>query len=378
MKTLTVNLPGAAYPIHIGHDILEQHLPRLLEAVSPERVVAITNDTLHRLYPGRIARALEGHPWPVELLTVPDGEQFKTLDTLSTLYDRMMALAATRKTAVVAFGGGVIGDMAGLLAATFMRGIPLIQVPTTLLAQVDSSVGGKTAVNHPRGKNIIGAFKQPEGVVIDLAFLETLPGRELRAGLFELIKHGIIRDAELFDFLESNQAQFGGRNWEFWEEAVFRSCRVKAGVVEKDEKEAGLRAILNFGHTLAHLIETHTGYDQYLHGEAVGVGMLFATFVSRRMDHLGDDAAGRIRSVLEPLIHPVAMPRLDVSAFEGLLMHDKKASAGTLRFILLKALGEAFIREKTEPAELWPLFGDFLAQSPNVLRMKGGSFKSSG
>ena len=149
-------------------------------------------------------------------------------------------------------------------------------------------------------------------------------------------------------------------------------------MVEKDEKEAGLRAILNFGHTLAHLIETHTGYDQYLHGEAVGVGMLFATFVSRRMDHLGDDAAGRIRSVLEPLIHPVAMPRLDVSAFEGLLMHDKKASAGTLRFILLKALGEAFIREKTEPAELWPLFCDFLAQSPNVLGMKGGSLKSSG
>lgn len=372
MKTLTVNLPGAAYPIHIGHHILGANLPGLLEAVSPERVVVITDERVNSLYPGCIARALEGHPWPVDLIAVPDGEPFKTLETLATLYDRMMALAATRGTAVVAFGGGVVGDMAGFLAATFMRGIPLIQVPTTLLAQVDSSVGGKTAVNHPRGKNIIGAFKQPEGVVIDLAFLETLPEREMKAGLFELIKHGIIRDAELFDFLATNQAKFSGRNWDFWEEAVFRSCQVKAGVVEKDEKEAGLRAILNFGHTLAHLIETHTGYNQYLHGEAVGVGMLFAAFVSRRMDHIDEGAVERIRSVLEPLVNPVVMPRLEAPEFEALLMHDKKASDHTLRFIVLKALGEAFIREKTAPAELWPLFGEFLAESPNVMQMSTG------
>ena len=374
MKTLTVNLPSASYPIHVGKGILDTELPRLVEAVSPERVVVVAADRLHELYPDRIAGALRGTHLPLDTITVPGGESFKTLDTLSGLFDRLMALGANRGTAVVAFGGGVVGDMAGFLAATFMRGIPLIQVPTTLLAQVDSSVGGKTAVNHPLGKNSIGAFKQPAGVVIDLELLGTLPDRELRAGLFELIKHGIIRDAGLFDFLENrrdilavNPSQSG--EWSFWEEAVYRSCGIKAAVVEADEREADLRAILNFGHTLAHLIETHTGYTQVLHGEAVGVGMMFAAHVSRQMGKLSLEELERIRGLLEPLLAPIVMAPLAGNEFTELLLHDKKAGNRTLRFILLKSLGEATISEKTRPEDLWAAFTEFLAAS-QMIRME--------
>jgi len=370
MKTLQVALPGSrGYPIHIGPGTLESHLPQVVREHARELVMVVTNETLAALYPGVPERPLAPLGLRVERCVLPDGERHKTLATLATIYDRLMACGAHRNTLLLAFGGGVVGDMAGFAAATFMRGVPCVQVPTTLLAQVDSSVGGKTAVNHPLGKNAIGAFSQPRAVVMDMNLLATLPPRELRAGLFELIKHGIIRDRELFAFLEERTTLFAGHDWAFWEEAVWRSCRVKAAVVAQDEREADLRAVLNFGHSLAHLIETHTGYASVLHGEAVGTGMLFAAFASRAWGSLPEGDYARIRAMLAPLLTPVRLPPLDEAAFTRLLMHDKKAEAETLRFVVLHGLGEVGVREGTRPAELWPLFGDFLRAEPDALHL---------
>jgi len=370
MRDLSVNLPGAAYTIHIGAGASSKSLRAMVQEVAKELVVVVTNDTVDGLYPQRIAKELEGLPCRVEHCIVKDGEQYKNLDTLETILNRMMEVEANRSTLVVAFGGGVVGDMAGFAAATFMRGVPVVQVPTTLLSHVDSSVGGKTAVNLPMGKNAVGAFKQPNGVVIDLEFLATLPERELHAGMFELIKHGIIRDLEMFEFLETNQDKFSSQDWDFWEEAVFRSCRVKASVVEQDEKETDLRAILNFGHTLAHLIETHTGYDTYLHGEAVGTGMIYAAYASKAWGMLSEEEYERILALLAPLARPIVLPPLDEERFTGLLMHDKKASNRTVRFVALRQLGHAIIREGTTPAEMWPLFQQFLADHSDLIQVE--------
>ena len=374
MRTLDVTLPSGAYPIHIGAGVLRSHLPGLVARATREAAVIVTNETLAQIYPSLIEDALREARVRVATVVLPDGERFKSLDTLGTIYDALMAAHANRKTVLIAFGGGVIGDMAGFAAATFMRGMPLIQVPTTLLAQVDSSVGGKTAVNHREGKNAIGAFKQPLGVVMELEFLTTLPERERRAGLFELIKHGIVRDRALFDDLAAGRAQLtgspGADGWAFWEDAIERSCRIKAAVVQEDEHEQHVRAILNFGHTLAHLIETHTGYATYLHGEAVGVGMLFAAFASHAWGLLPAAEWERIRSVLEPLVTPVRLPPLAEARFAELLLHDKKAAGRSLRFIVLERLGRAALRDGTTPAELWPLFQRFLAAQPQVLRLQ--------
>jgi 3-dehydroquinate synthase len=369
MKTLDVQLPGASYPITIGAGILDAALREVVGRHGKELVLVVTNETLAGLYPGRIEAALQGLPVQVESCVLPDGERYKTLETLAHIFDRLMALEANRQALLIAFGGGVIGDMTGFAAACFMRGVPYIQVPTTLLADVDSSVGGKTAVNHPLGKNAIGAFKQPQAVVMELDFLRSLPPREMRAGTFELIKHGIIRDSTLFDFLEEHRGDLDGMDPVFWEEAVARSCRVKAEVVAQDERETDLRAILNFGHSLAHLIETHAGYGSVLHGEAVGAGMLFAAYVSHRWGGLDSYEYGRIRDLLLPLTQPISMPPLDPDAFAHLLMHDKKAGSGTLKFVALNGLGHAVIRGGTAPAELWPMLQDFLREQPQVLRV---------
>lgn len=375
MRTLDVTLPSASYPIHIGVGVLRSHLPGLVAQTTRDAAVVVTNETLAGLYPSLVESVLRETRLRVATVVLPDGEARKTLDTLAAIYDGLMTAQANRRSALIAFGGGVVGDMAGFAAATFMRGMPLIQVPTTLLAQVDSSIGGKTAVNHREGKNAIGAFKQPAGVVMDLEFLRTLPERERRAGLFELIKHGIIRDRALFDDLAAGLSRltqaFGPEaEWLFWEDAIARSCRVKAEVVRQDEREEHLRAILNFGHTLAHLVETHTGYETYLHGEAVGVGMLFAAHASHAWGLLPGEDLARIRAVLEPLVTPVRMAPLDEARFTELLLHDKKASARRLRFIVLEGLGRAAIREETAPAELWPLFQRFLADQPQVMRLQ--------
>jgi 3-dehydroquinate synthase len=376
MQSLRVSLPPGSpgYPIQIGEGILDAELRALAEPLARELVVVVTNDTLERLYPGRVIQALQGLEARLESCVIPDGERFKTLETLASIFDRLMALGANRQTLLIAFGGGVVGDVAGFAAGTFMRGIKMLQVPTTLLAQVDSSIGGKTAVNHPSGKNAIGVFKQPAGVVIDPHFLRTLPERELRAGLFELIKHGIIADKPLFEFLESNAPRLARPNWDrdgrFWEEAIARSVAVKCRVVEADESESGPRAALNFGHTVGHLIETLTHYESYLHGEAVGVGMLFAGYLSRAWGDLAEAEFTRLRNLLEPLISPVRLPLLDERTFTELMLHDKKSSGRAVRYILLRGLGDVFIREKTSPGEVWPVFRQFVRDHPGICQVR--------
>ena len=278
-----------------------------------------------------------------------------------------MEISANRKTLLIAFGGGVIGDMAGFAAATFVRGIPYIQIPTTLLAHVDSSVGGKTAVNHPLGKNTIGAFKQPEYVCIELSFLKTLSSRELNAGYIELLKHGIIHDEKFFDFVQSHYLE--PLDFEFLEEAILRSCAIKGRVVEKDETETGIRATLNFGHTLGHLIETHCGYGTYLHGEAVGTGMLFAAFLSKQEQLLDPSSWETIREFLEPKLRSVTLPKLDYDLFSSLLLHDKKASREAVNFIFLREIGSCFIQKEMPLDLIWKHFTGFCEEFPNLCQL---------
>ena len=367
MQELTVNLPGRSYQITIGTNHWSTSLTKILQERNACQVVVVTNDALQRLYPDLLATELQQNGFETATCVIPDGEPHKTLSDLTRIYDFLLERSANRKTWLIAFGGGVIGDMTGFAAGTFMRGIPFVQVPTTLLANVDSSVGGKTAVNHPLGKNMIGVFKQPEYVCIDLEFLKTLPIRELRAGYFELAKHGLIHDRSLFEFLQ--QQTLEPLDFEFLEEVVTRSCDVKRRVVEEDEQETGLRATLNFGHTLGHLIETHAGYGQWLHGEAVGTGMLFATYVSWQEGHLTEENYQRIRDFLLPLLPEVTLPQLDAMAFRALLLHDKKAENQAVNFILLRSLGECFIQRQMSVETLWKHFGRFLETFPRACHL---------
>ena len=360
MTTLTVQIPGHEYDIHIGNGILQSQLLQAAQKFASELIVVVTNTTLQTQYPFHIQKCLASLNLSVETCIVPDGENYKTLQTLNRIYDFLLEKQANRKTLLIAFGGGVIGDMAGFAAATFMRGIPYIQVPTTLLSQVDSSIGGKTAVNHPLGKNTIGVFKQPVFVCMELLFLKTLPPRELKAGFFELLKHGIIHDANLFDFLQKYPHLLAPLDLDVFEQAIETSCLVKARVVEQDEKETGLRATLNFGHTLGHLIETHTGYTAYLHGEAVGVGMLFAAFVSQELQVLTQDAFQQIVASLKPHITPIRLPPLDFARFQELILHDKKSTQHSVNFILVRKIGESFIHKNMTAEMLWPLFKKFI------------------
>ncbi len=367
MRTLHVKTLGGEYPIVIGRNILEATLPKAVLRSGGEMVVVITNTTLETLHLQRLLLALQNIPLRVEWLSVPDGEQHKTLTQLERIHDHLMKLQANRRTTLVAFGGGVVGDITGLTAATYMRGIPYIQVPTTLLSFVDSSIGGKTAVNHPRGKNSIGAFKQPNSVVTELEFLNTLPKRELRAGLFELIKHGIIRDLDLFDFIACQEGDVFDAQAAFWEEAVTRSCMVKRDLVQKDEREQGVRSLLNFGHSLAHLLETHTEYRGCLHGEAVGIGMMFAAFASHKKWGLSKTDWKKMKQILTPWLMPIDTPPLSREQFADLLSHDKKNTAKGLNFIALTHLGQAVARPTTQIIDLWPCFQDFVQQHPQLL-----------
>ncbi|MEF8794073.1 MAG: 3-dehydroquinate synthase, partial [Thiohalorhabdus sp.] len=275
---------------------------------------------------------------------LPDGEAYKTLATLEQVYDQMLAARADRKTAVIALGGGVVGDLAGFAAATYQRGVPYVQVPTTLLAQVDAAVGGKTAVNHPRGKNMIGAFHQPRAVIADTDTLATLPDRELRAGFAEVVKYGLIRDPEFFTYLEGNAEAVLAREPGPLSEAIYQSCRNKAEVVAADEHEAGSRALLNLGHTFAHAIETGTGYTQWLHGEAVAVGMVMAAEASHQLGWLPQDGVDRLRALFERAGLPLAGPAdLPVARYLELMGLDKKAEAGQVRYVLLEEIGAAFV-----------------------------------
>ncbi len=368
MKTLQVNLPGREYQIDIGQNILDIQLPKAVKRNSTAHVVVVTNTTLQELYPNFVFNLLADSGVKVSTCVLPDGEKYKNLDTLSMVFDFLMDVCANRKSLLIAFGGGVIGDMAGFAASTFVRGIPFIQVPTTLLSDVDSSVGGKTAVNHPSGKNTIGAFKQPEYVCIELSFLKTLPSRELKAGHMELLKHGLIQDADFFNYTQQHSLE--PLDFDYLEEAIFRSCKIKAKVVEKDETEKGLRANLNFGHTLGHLIETHAGYGKYLHGEAVGAGMLFATFVSWRRNEITLNEWDLISSALTQYLMPLKLLKMDFDTFRNLILHDKKAQKQAVNFILLNKLGKSFILPEMSVEILWEEFNLFVKEYPRIIRLE--------
>ncbi len=340
MHTLTVALGARSYPIHIGPGLLAQ--PELLCAhLKTPRVAIVTNDVVAPLYLAGVRRGLEERGVRVTEIVLPDGEAHKDWATLNRIFDALLTGHCERSTTLVALGGGVIGDMGGFAAATYQRGMQFIQIPTTLLAQVDSSIGGKTAINHPLGKNMIGAFYQPRLVLADTATLDTLPPRELRAGLAEVIKYGLIRDAEFFAWLESSLERLLAREPEALAFAIARSCASKAEVVAADETEQGERALLNLGHTFGHAIETGLGHGQWLHGEAVAAGAMMAAELSRELGWLDSAAVQRIEALFQRVGLPVQGPALGAPRYLELMAHDKKVEAGRMRLVLLKAIGEA-------------------------------------
>jgi len=310
------------------------------------KCVVISDPQVKRLYGSLVSDSLTQSGFNVEILTIPEGEENKTLDIVERLYREMLLFGLDRKSFVVSLGGGLVGDVAGFAAATYMRGIRFVQVPTTLLAQVDASVGGKVGVNLPEGKNLVGAFHQPSLVLIDSEVLKTLPERELKAGFAEVTKYGIIRDADFFSFLEGNYDDVLLLKASAVEKAVGISCRIKADVVGEDEREeSGLRAILNFGHTVGHSIEALTDYNTYRHGEAVAIGMACATQISSRLGHLSENDANRIVSLLSNAGLPVTFSGLDVDQIVSRMRFDKKAVSDKIRFVLAKKIGEVFLTD---------------------------------
>ncbi len=338
---LTVDLGERSYPILIGRDL--QADASFAAHIPGKRVAIVTNTVVAPLYLERLVATLEAAGKRCIAVVLPDGEEEKNVANLMRIFDALLENKCDRKTTLVALGGGVIGDMTGFAASTYMRGVPFVQVPTTLLAQVDSSVGGKTAINHPLGKNMIGAFYQPQAVLADTATLSTLPDRELSAGLAEVIKHGAIIDAEFFRWLEQNMGKLMARDDAAIAHAVQRSCEIKADVVRQDEREGGLRAILNFGHTFGHAIEAGLGYGEWLHGEAVGCGMVMAADLSLRMGYLDAADKARIVALVKAAGLPTVAPELGEDRWLELMEVDKKNEEGKIKFILLKPLGQATI-----------------------------------
>ena len=339
MKTLEVALGNRSYPIYIGSDLLGQtELYR--RHIKSRQVIVVTNETIAPLYLPKVLKSLHGYD--TQQVILPDGEQFKTLDVVGKVFDQLLTSKFGRNATLIALGGGVIGDMGGFAAACYQRGIPFLQIPTTLLAQVDSSVGGKTGVNHPLGKNMIGAFYQPQCVIADADVLDTLDDRQLSAGLAEVIKYGLIRDPDFFDWLESNMSALLSRDKKTLSYAIERSCINKAEVVAEDETESGVRATLNLGHTFGHAIETGVGYGAFLHGEAVAIGTCQAADLSRRLGWLNDNDIARIVSVFKKARLPVNPPTgMDAEQFLDLMSVDKKNSDGKIRLILLEQIGRA-------------------------------------
>jgi 3-dehydroquinate synthase len=341
MRTLTVDIKDQPYPIHIGPGLIDRAdliTPHLLQ----KRVAVITNTTVSPLYAERLRKVLTDAGVESFEIVLPDGEIHKNWQTLNVIFDQLIAKRCERKTTLIALGGGVVGDMTGFAAATYQRGAPYIQIPTTLLAQVDSAVGGKTAINHPQGKNMIGAFYQPKLVLADVDLVNSLPKREFSAGMAEVIKYGLIRDLPFFEWLETNMEPMMARDEDALIHAVFESCRNKAEVVAEDEKETGVRAILNLGHTFGHAIETATGYREWLHGEAVAMGINLAATLSQNLGHLSEQMVARIRQLLIAADLPTLHPDLDGGKFVDLMSHDKKVTSGAMTFVLLRQIGEAY------------------------------------
>jgi len=349
-KTITVNLGQRSYPIIIGHELLDGGLD-LTGFVSGGDCLIVSNETIAPLYCKRLGPNLAGKT--ITSIELPDGEVHKTVATMQLILDRLVATGANRDTTVIALGGGVVGDITGFAAACYMRGVAFIQVPTTLLAQVDSSVGGKTGVNHARGKNLIGAFHQPRAVVIDTDTLTTLPDRELRAGLAEVIKHGAICDLGFFEWLEENIDALLAKDPAALAHAIQRSCEVKAGVVAEDEREAGRRAILNFGHTFGHAIEHCLGYGEWLHGEAVAAGMVMAAELSG----IAASDVQRLRVLLERSGLPIEPPPIAAEDWMRAMGLDKKVQQKQLRFVLLRGLGDAYFTAAYDVKRLEQIVG---------------------
>jgi 3-dehydroquinate synthase len=347
MERLRIDLGERGYPILVGPGLLDD-VALLGELVTARDVLIVTNTTVGPLYLGRLERALAGKR--LGSVVLPDGEQYKTLDTLARVFDALVEHRMNRDACVAALGGGVVGDMAGFAAACYQRGVDYVQFPTTLLAQVDSSVGGKTGVNHPGGKNLIGAFHQPRAVVADTMTLGTLPPRELRAGLAEVIKYGLVADAGFLDWIEANLEALLGLEAAALAHAIRRSCEIKAAIVAEDEREHGRRALLNLGHTFGHAIETATGYGEWLHGEAVGAGMLMAADLSCRLGWLAATDVARVRQLLERASLPVAAPPIGAARALELMGMDKKVLAGRLRLVLMRSIGAGVV-EGDYPAD---------------------------
>jgi 3-dehydroquinate synthase len=356
MQSLKVELGSRSYPIHIGAGLLTR-AELIAGSLRHKRAAIITNVTVAPLHLAPLKRALESAGIEVVVITLPDGESHKNWETLNRIFDALIEHRCERGAALIALGGGVIGDLTGFAAATYRRGVPYIQVPTTLLAQVDSAVGGKTAINHPAAKNMIGAFYQPLLVISDTDTLATLPAREFAAGLAEVIKYGLIRDRKFFDWLESNIARLARREPEALAYAIERSCANKAQVVALDEREDGPRALLNFGHTFGHAIETGTGYGTWLHGEAVAAGMVLALRLSRELGLAPEDEVRRSTALLKAAGLPVQAPSLGPERYLELMGHDKKVEGGRLRFVLLRHIGEAFVSDSVAPAALAGVLG---------------------
>ena len=342
MKILKVDLGQRSYPIFIGSDLIDR--PELFEACSKaSSIFIVTNITVAPLYAERLSKTLASFGKSVRTIALPDGESFKDWKNLQTIFDELLKHGADRQTVLVALGGGVIGDMTGFAAASFMRGIRFIQVPTTLLSQVDSSVGGKTGINHPLGKNMIGAFHQPIAVIADLSTLKTLPPRELSAGLAEVIKHGAIADASFLDWIEANTSALLACDIEAMSHAVLRSCEIKSAVVSADEREGGVRATLNFGHTFGHAIEAGMGYGEWLHGEAVGCGMVMGAKLSCLLKKITQADADRLTRIIHAMHLPTTAPKFGADRYIDLMQVDKKAEGGQIRYVLLEQIGKAYI-----------------------------------
>ncbi|MBT0652836.1 3-dehydroquinate synthase [Geomobilimonas luticola] len=352
MDRLDVGLGERSYPLYFGNGNLGTIGACCKERGLGMNVAMITNPTVGSLYADGVRDSMQQAGFTVNLVEIPDGEEYKNSVTLNAIYDRCVALGLDRGAFILALGGGVVGDIAGFAAATYLRGIPFVQVPTTLLAQVDSSVGGKTGINHPQGKNLIGAFYQPRLVLIDVTVLATLPEREFLCGLAEIVKYGIVLDRELFEYIESHGDKLLARNSDSLLHVIRRSCAIKAAVVENDERETGLRAVLNYGHTVGHAVETLTGYGRYKHGEAVAIGMVQAARFSERSGLSRHDETERIVALLTRLGLPVDLPQFGADEYTEALWHDKKVREGGLNFVYNRGIGEFHIGRVTDISTL--------------------------
>ena len=352
MKTINIDLGDRSYPIYVGEQLIGN--PTILhDHIHTDNVVIVTNTTVAPLYLATVTKAL-GDDKNILPIILPDGEQYKNTETLNTIYEALLKNKCDREVMLIALGGGVIGDITGFAAASFMRGVKFIQIPTTLLSQVDSSVGGKTGINHALGKNMIGAFYQPQCVIADIGVLKTLPDRELSAGLAEVIKYGLIRDATFFAWLEKVMPSLINKDSSTLIEAVIRSCENKADVVTQDEFESskGIRATLNLGHTFGHAIEHAMGYGNWLHGEAVAVGMVMAAFLSKELGWLKPDEFDRIKQLIADANLPINPPDIPVDQFIGLMQSDKKSQQGRIHLILQKTIGDAMLTSDYAEAAL--------------------------